>query len=220
MADRLTLYKRALQIAGERTITSLTENVEGRHLLDNVWTTGGVDLCLSEGTWSFAIRSAQVDYDTAVSPPFGYAHAFTKPDDYIRIVALCTDEFFRVPHLRYIDEGGYWWADEETIYVRYVSNDAAYGGNIGGWPPLFFEFVASHFATQIILKLSDSDERWSKFVNAADPHNTVRGRALLLAKAQVQQERGTQFIAPGTWTRSRMRGVNRRDGGSSSNLIG
>jgi hypothetical protein len=35
------------------------------------------------------------------------------------------DEFMRTPLTDYADEAGYWFSDYDTIYVRYVSDDAA-----------------------------------------------------------------------------------------------
>lgn len=218
--SRLQLYNDAALCAGERSLANLTEDTELRRLLDQVWNNGGVDGCLEEGQWEFAMRSVMIDYDPVIKPPFGYNRAFTKPTDWILTSAVCADEFFRVPLTRYVDEAGYWYSDLDQIYVRYVSNDPVYGANLGAWPKSFTEFVAAHFATQIILKLSDNDSRWSKFVNPENPEHSVRGRALLKAKSRCAMSGPSASMAQGNWTRSRTRGVNRRDGGGTTNLIG
>lgn len=218
--SRLQIYNRALQMAGERALANLSEDVEGRRLLDNVWNNGGVNLCLEAAQWAFAMRTVRIDYDPDVNPSFGYTYAFSKPDDWILTSAVCADEFFRVPLTRYYDEAGYWYSDINQIYVRYVSNDTAYGFNYGIWPESFTEFVAAHFATQIILKLSDEDSRYREFINPDNPKHSVRGRALEHAKSRCAMAGPPQFMAPGNWTRARQSGMQRRDGGSSSNLIG
>lgn len=218
--SRLQIYNDACLMAGERSLANLTEDTEARRLLDQVWNNSGVDSCLEEGQWQFAMRTVMLDYDPSVVPPFGYNRAFNKPTDWMLTSALCADEFFRVPLTRYVDEAGYWYSELDQIYVRYVSNDAAYGNNLGIWPKSFQEFVSAHFATQIILKLSDNDSRWSKFVNPENPEHSVRGRALLKAKSRCAMSGPSTSVAQGNWTKSRTRGVNRRDGGGSSNLIG
>ena len=107
MTDRLSIYNGALMLAGERFLASLTEEREPRRLLDHVWDTGGLKACLEMGQWAFAMRTTQVDYDTSVEPGFGYHRAFVKPDDWVLTSAVCEDEFFRSPLLRYWDEAGY-----------------------------------------------------------------------------------------------------------------
>ena len=217
---QLKLYNDALLLAGERALSGLTESVETRRLLDQVWADGGVDSCLEEGQWEFAMRAVEIDYDTTVVPPFGYNRAFSKPSDWIRTSALCSDEFFRVPLTRYFDEANYWYSDLDLIYVRYVSNDSTYGKNLDIWPQSFVEFAAAHFANKLILKTTNDEARRKLFDNPENPRHSIRGRALLHAKSLCASSSAPQFIAQGNWTRSRTRGVNRRDGGGTSNLIG
>lgn len=220
-ATRLSLYNDALLMAGERAIVTLTDNVEGRYLLDQVWNNNGVDGCLEEAQWEFAMRTIQLDYDPSVTPSYGYASAFDKPDDWILTSALCSDEFFRVPVMRYVDEAGFWFSDLQTIYVRYVSNDPNYGANMALWPRSFTDFVAAHFATKIILKITNDESRLNLFINLTNSEHSIRGRALLNAKSRCAMAGPTMLSAQGNWSLARTRGVNRRDGGNiSGDLIG
>ncbi len=157
MTTQLTLYNDALLLCGERFLASLTEEREPRRLLDQVWSSGGVKACLELGQWNFAMCSIQIDYDPGMEPDFGYRRAFVKPDDWVLTSGVCSDEFFRCPLLRYWDEANYWYSDLDTIYVRYVSNDVAYGMNLNHWPQTFAEVVEAHFAAKIIKKLSNSE---------------------------------------------------------------
>jgi len=220
MATRLSLYNDALLLVGERALASLTETTEPRRLLDQVWNNNGVDACLEEAQWTFAMRTVQIDYDTALTPSFGYARAFTKPTDWIRTSAVCADEYFESPVTGYVDEAGYWYADLDTIYVRYVSNDTLYGGNIGAWPKAFTEFAAAHFASLLILKTTNDTAKLKLFVNPERPEHSIRGRALLKAKSQCAMAGPTKFLAQGAWTKARTRGTSNRDGGSTTNLTG
>lgn len=219
--SKLQIYNDALLLIGERTIATLTDETEGRRLLDIVWDNNGVDGCLEEAQWEFAMRTVRIDYDPGIEPDYGYARAFDKPDDWILTSAVCSDEFFKVPILRYVDEAGFWFSDQDEIYVRYVSNDPNYGTNYGLWPRSFTEFVASHFASKIVLKISNDESRTRLFNNPDNPEHSIRGRALLNAKSRCAMASPTSYPAQGQWSRSRTRGVARRDGGGTSgNLIG
>lgn len=209
MTTRLSLYNDALLACGERALNSLTENREPRYLLDQIWNNNGVKNCLEEGQWYFAMRTIQLDYDPDIEPPFGYAHAFDKPTDWIRTVSLASDEFFRAPLLRYNDEAGYWYSDLNTIYVRYVSNDDAYGMNLALWPETFKEFVAAHFAMKVVLKITNDEDRFAKVVK-------IREMLMRTAKSKAAMADATQFPVPGSWSQSRRRGGFRSDGGSQS----
>lgn len=214
MATKLGVFNSALLLVGERFLASLSEEREPRRLLDHVWDTeNGVRTCLEEGQWHFAMRTVQLDYDPDTQPDFGYNRAFVKPSDWVLTSAVCSDEFFRTPLTRYTDETGFWYSDIDTIYVRYVSDSADYGKDLGKWPESFREFVSAHFANRIALKLSN-DEVQSKM---------MKTRELLKrqAKGRAAMAEPTAFPAQGNWSRSRNRFPNRRDGGNTSGgLIG
>lgn len=214
MADQLSIYNGALLHCGERFLASLTENREPRRLLDRVWSSNGVKACLELGQWNFAMRTIRIDYDSGIEPSYGYNRAFDKPDDWVLTSAVCSDEFFRAPLLRHVDEAGYWYSDIDTIYVRYVSNGANYGGDLNKWPESFREFVEAHFASKIILKLSNSEEELGRV-------EKLRAKFLKTAKSRAAMAEPTSFLARGQWGLSRNRYPNRRDGGGTSgNLIG
>lgn len=214
MATQLSLYNDALLVCGERFLASLTENREPRRLLDQVWSSEGVKWCLERGQWNFATRTIQIDYDSSIEPGYGYNRAFDKPTDWVNTRAVCSDEFFRSPLTRYHDEAGYWYSDLDTLFVRYISDDPAYGMNINHWPTTFTDVVAAHFASKIIKKLSNSEEEEARV-------QALRDKLLKEAKNSSAQAEPTQFPAPGAWSRARNRFPNRRDGGGTTgNLIG
>ena len=208
-ASQLSIYNGALLVVGERFISALTDETEPRRLLDNIWSNGGVRYCLEQGQWTHAMRTVQIDYDPSVTPSYGYARAFAKPTDWVNTSAVCSDEFFRVPLTRYVDEAGYWYSDLDTIYVRYVSNDVAYGMNLGGWPESFREYVEYYFASKILLKLSNSEQKVAALEKMVE-------QKLKLAKNKSAMAEPTMFPARGQWSNSRNRGPVRRDGGLTS----
>ncbi len=218
--SKLQLFNAALTICGERALASLSEDREPRRLLDQVWDDGGVRRCLEMGQWNFAMRAVRVDSDPDVEPEFGYSKAFSKPTDWVVTSALCSDEFFRSPLTEYSDESGYWYADTDPIYLRYVSDDTGYGGDLGLWTQTFCDYVAAHFAGKIILKLTSDKERRAEILGAnLDGRGGIEAARLLTARNKDAMAKPTSFPPSGNWSKSR-RGGSRNDGGSRGNLIG
>lgn len=194
--EKLRLYNNALLNVGERFLASLDEAREPRYLLDLAWDSGAVDFCLEQGQWNFAMRTSKFDFSASVQPPFGYQRAFAKPGDWIRTAGVCSDEFFRQPLLNYTDEASYWFADLESIYVRYVSNDNDFGLNVALWPQSFTKVVHGYLATEIVDKLTQDKERRAEV-------KSDWKKTLLDAKSKDAMDESTKFAPPGTWTTSR-----------------
>jgi len=211
--DRLKLYNDALIMAGERFLASLTEDREPRRLLDHMWDNEGIEHCLESGQWKFAMRAVRLDYDTDITPEFGVSRAFLKPTDWRLTSAVCSDEYFQTPLIQYSDEAGYWYADLDIIYVRYVSDDANYGMDLAKWPAKFKDYVASHFATGVVLKQTSDDKKKEQAVQ-------LEKDMLKMAKSHDAMSDPTKFPPPGNWTRSRNIGGSRERRGNRNQLIG
>lgn len=211
MATRLSIYNDACLLVGERALSSLTEEVETRRLLDQVYDNRGFRKCLAAGQWVFAMRAVAIDYDVAVDPGFGYQRAFEKPTDWELTSGVWSDEYLETPLTRYADEAGYWYADPDTIYVKYVSNDAAYGLDIANWPTEFEEYVSAYFAQKIAKKVGGL----AMYKEATFELEQAERKA----KNNNAMASPTKFPARGSWTRSRQqyRGGDRGNGGQ---LIG
>lgn len=222
MTDRLRIYNGALLLAGDRQLASLTEDREPRHLLDSVWDDGGVRYCLEQAQWFFAMRSTRLDYDPAIAPDWGYHRAFAKPSDWVITSGVFEDEFMKTPLVEYADEVGYWFSEFDQIFVKYVSDDSAFGGDLSRWPPTFTEYVKAYFAGRIVHKLMASREKLVFLLGP--PGREDRGwiaRALMIAKNKAAMTQPVTFPARGTWAQARHSGLRRRlDGGNPSALIG
>lgn len=213
MTDQLSLYNGALRNCGETRLASLTEAREARYLLDDVWADGAVKYCLERGLWYFAMRTSSLEPDPDVAAAFGYACGFSKPDDWVRTAAICSDEYFENPITEYVDEAGYWWSDTNPLYVRYVSTGPQYGGNLGNWPETFSQFVQAHLANEIVLKVTSSRDR------VATVQRDFKDK-LLVARSMAAMNEAAAFPPPGSWARAR-RGANpMSDGGNRNRLIG
>lgn len=157
LTNQLNIYNNALLMCEERTLAA-SESRKPRYLLDQVWNDGGVQACLEEGSWTWAARTVAVQYDPNVQPQFGYIHAFQKPADYVRTLAIASDPYFTAALTAFRDEDEWWWSDCATIYIKYVSNDPNYGMNMNNWSETFKQFVASHFAWKIVKALTHDKE--------------------------------------------------------------
>lgn len=214
MATRLTIYNGALLILGSRKLASITENREPRRVLDDIWNRDGVRTCLSMGLWNFATRTAQLDYSPSIEPDFGYQRAFDKPTDWVRTAAMCEDEFFKEPLIQYSDERQFIYADLDTIYAKWVSDSADYGGDLSLWPANFTRMVEHWFAHQACERITQG--RAKKADIAADMK-----KALSQASSTDAMDDPTKFLPPGNWSRARHRGMTgRRDRGRRGQLIG
>lgn len=212
MASKLQLFNQALILCGERPISSLSEDRESRRLLDEIYDSGGIKRCLEMGQWEFAIRTVQVDSDPDIEPEFGYSKAFTRPTDFVVLSAICSDGYFKTPLIDFVAESDYWYSDTDPIYIRYVSDDSSYGGDLGLWSQTFFDFVAAHFAGKIVLKLTGDKDRY-ELVKKAEK------AALLSARNKDAQNKPTMFPPPGRWVSARS-GGGRRDRGNRSDFTG
>jgi len=211
--SRLEIYNSALIICGERILSALTDAVKGRRLLDHVWDNDGVDACLEMGQWRFERRTVKLDYDTYLTTDFGYNRSFSKPTDWVATSAVCTDEYFTTPLLEYADEADYWYAEVDEIYVKYVSNDASFGGDLSLWPATFTDYVAAHFARKIVRALTHDTDK------ILEVEQEEKDR-LKTAKSKDAMTEPQKFPPPGNWTTSRYGGRSTRDRGNRGQLIG
>ena len=200
MTDKLSLYNAALSHIGERKLASLTEEREPRYVLDDIFDDGAIDYCLEQGLWSFATRTLEKDYTPSVEPDFGYRRGFQKPTDWLRTVALATDEYFKTPLTEYADETGFWYADWDKIYARYVSNDPLFGGNYALWPETFKLFVTRWMAFQAAPRITSSKVSVDELEKKAE-------KALHNAKSNDGSAKPTTFLPTGSWAASRRRGI-------------
>ena len=202
-ANKLDIYNGALLFIGDRQLTE-TDEGEAKRLLDSVWDRGGIDTVLEHGQWNFAMRSAKYEYEPSITPSFGYRYAFEKPDDLIRVCAICVDEYFNVPLLQYSDEADYWFADIDEIYVKIVSNDGSYGNDYSLWPQSFKRYVEAWFGCQIIWKLTQNQSK-------EEAKKEELRKLLVNAQSKDAQGDPTRFLPAGRFRTARL-GANYNNG--------
>jgi len=211
---KLRIYNGALDVIGQRPLASLTEERPSRRALDRVWDDGAIDDVLEAGQWYFATRSVRITYDPSITPDWGFKRVFEVPTDHIRTTAVCQDEMFNTPLLDVREEAGFWYASLDTIFVRYVSNDARYGGDMSLWPPTFVEYFKARMGFLVAIPLTQDKKK-------ADKAEAYMTKCLRDAKTKNAMADSSTSFAEGRWTAAR-RGLNRgwRDGGNRGSLLG
>lgn len=206
---QLSLYNGALRQLKERRLSALTDPVKARYELDNVWD-GTIKACLEQGYWNFAIRTAKFTPESGFTATFGYRNLFLIPSDFVRLVALCHDEYFQVPNNAYTEEAGNWYSDEPILYVSYISDDDDYGSNLAKWPESFVNYVELYLADQVCGLLTGEKDTVTKELKAA----------LVNARSKDAMNEPTKFMPQGRFTQSRQGGRANFDRGNRSRLIG
>jgi hypothetical protein len=199
-AEKLSLYKGALRLCEARSIATLTDDVEQRYVLDEIWDDGAIDACLEQGLWNHAMRTILIDCDAGFTDPLNAGwQRFTKPDDWVSVAQVSTDPSFTEPDLNYQDEGNYIYSYNQTLYIRYVSNDASYGNNYSLWPESFKTFVHAYMGLHALPRLSGATTEKDKLERRLQ-------RFLTVAKGRDAMKDPTKFPPETSWNRSR-RGV-------------
>jgi hypothetical protein len=193
--SRLSTYNEALRILGERRLVSLSENTPGRLELDAVWD-NAFKFVLEGGYWNFATRTVLAAADIDVEPIYGFDYAFLKPDDWVRTTQISVHADFSDPLNEYEDERGYWHANVDTIYVRYVSSDEDYGGDEDAWPISFVKALAAYLAFEVCLVINN---------NKSDRNDLFQlyEKRLREAKSRDAMNEPTRPLPAGNWTRAR-----------------
>lgn len=202
MADKLDIYQGALRLLGSHQVASLVENIPDRLRLDEAWDEV-VAYCLKRGLWNFATREAILSAH-ASAPTFGYTHKFTHPTDMVRVVAV-SDQATSNQFELFENRAGFFYADVETLYLTYISNNASYGLNIAAWPQDFADVVKARLAFEVALPITGDE---GKQANAF----TLFERNLKTAKALDAIDERVRFKPVGRLVRARTTQRSRQHG--------
>ncbi|HCZ47991.1 MAG TPA: hypothetical protein DCZ11_03180 [Gammaproteobacteria bacterium] len=198
---KLSIANGALRLLREHQLSQaeLTNGSrEPARVFNAIWDDGGVRACLEAGAWKFAKRSVQIDYSPSVAPAFGYQYAFDKPTDWVSTMGVYADANMVDPYRGYREEGAYWLAGRETLYVSYVSNANEYGGDFSLWPQTFNDFVQAHFASKMAGPMTDAGKEML----------VLREQMLQKALASDAHREPARAVLPGTWAVARRAGRN------------
>lgn len=205
MTDKLSVYKGALRLLGPTELATLTDNRPERHTLDAAWD-GAVAYLLKQGLWNFAIRSATLSSAaTPTGPHPGYDYAFSRPSDWVRTVSISSEPTFTTTFDDFEVQHTYFYTNITPVYLRYISNDAAYGLAIANWPEDFAKALEAWLAFESGLPVSGDRG------NRNDMLGLFKER-LARAKTLDAVDERVHWKKPGRWTRARITQRNTRDG--------
>lgn len=198
---KLEIYQRAILHCKQTPVTSLSENNEARRLCD-VHYVPMLQSLMEAGFWTHAMRTAEITVNGGVTPAIGYAYAHDLPADFVRKYVVSASETMEPPldyHTdgrAYLIEGGYLWSDVTPLYLRYTSNDAAYGLDLTKWPERLTEAACTELAYRIVPKLTGSSDL---------QHNLMSLKSMALGKANTFEalQQPTQTSRPGRWMTDR-----------------
>lgn len=151
----IALYNGALRLIKERRLSTISDAVPSRYLLDDVYA-GAKAYVLEQGQWAFASRSTSIA--GSASSNRGYSYRFTKPTDFVRLISISGSSTYYPPLEAYAEDGTYWFSNQTTIYITYVSNDASYGGDLTKWPETYSRAVEAFMAVEIAPHLTNQPQ--------------------------------------------------------------
>lgn len=157
MATILQTYNQALSMIGVRRLESVTIDRDARHELDSSYAFT-LQYCLEQGMWEFAMRTVSIASTTLPTLDYSMGFAFTVPADEVHTYLLGSNESFAPPLRDAVQADGYYFARATPVYVRYVSNDASYGGLLTRWPNVFANYFIAELASQVAYQLTRSGE--------------------------------------------------------------
>jgi hypothetical protein len=208
MTTKLEVYNLALLQMKASTLSSTTERVEARFVLDALWPTVVAGM-LEDGFWKFAMRSVRITQDTNIAPNFGYPMAFNMPDDWVRTYSLSLSENFEPFLDDWIEESNTFFAHAGPLYVRYISNsETGYGMDMTRWTARFVKALAFCLAWRASPKATGSSDNFNEKLEAD------YARALSQAKSFEALRDPPKQLPQGRWNSGRFsRNSGRFSGG-------
>lgn len=206
MADRLSIYRGALRLLGPTQLATLTEDRPERHNLDAAWT-ASVNYLLEQALWNFGLKTIEISGANDVEPLFGYDYAFEKPDDWVRTAGLSSSGVFSNddPFNDFEDQGGYWFANPDILYIQYMSNGPSYGWNIGAWRENFAKTVEAYLAFECGLPITQDrgnrNDLYSLF-----KERLARAKNLDAVDERVRRRPSGTLVRSRAWRGNRMNG--------------
>lgn len=205
MADKLSIYNDALLICRERELSALTDNIQARRYLDSAWNNDLLKSILEDQDWNCFKKFVQSDYNTAITPDFGYKRAHDLPTDFGRIAGVYSDELGRFPMREHHVEEGVIYTELDVFYLDYVPDADSVLERISSWPGYFARNVAGQLAVQVAGPLNASVDRREIVFEASERR--------LQAESNDAQMAPSKMKPPGSWTVARggMNYPRRRD---------
>jgi hypothetical protein len=196
LATRIQVYNDVLFKLKTRRLASLTDDRPERKTLDEAWD-GALDYMLEAGLWNFASRTEELQSSDSITPNFGYTYVFEKPEDYVRIIKISDIDTLTPTLDDFGEEGDYFLAWVDPLYLQYVSDGDDYGGDPGKWTASFTRALVLELAYRVAGHVTSAGEDAMKLLNQE------RERAIAYAKGKDVVNQPFVRLPPGRLTRSR-----------------
>ena len=143
MPGKVSLMNRALGVfAGGRIISPDDGTAEAAHC-SQAWD-GVRDAALAAFPWGFATKWARLARN-ADAPPFGFAHSYRLPDDFLYLIDIRGENDLEARPERHAIAGNAVYANAEQALTRYVYRHE----NCDLWPPHFCEVFSLRLAVAV-----------------------------------------------------------------------
>ena len=198
MANKLEVWNQALVHLEKEALASLTSQTEARYVFEKAWP-GVVEEAFNEGDWNFAKVSAALVLNNVETAATGWTYVFDYPSDYLRTLTVSNVPDFQQAFVDYIDQGGFLHANQNVMYLRYISNAkmaAATADADLAWPTLFWRYVALKLAYETCGKLTGGS-------TLRDSLERRKEKALRQAKSIDARNENNKIDRPGSWLRAR-----------------
>lgn len=152
MPTKLTCFNQALRLLAQPQMQDVADTGEDGDQLRSAWQ-AAVEICHEATEWDHAIKRWQCNR-LAATPTSGYDYYYVVPADCLRIIDISETGEPSDRLLDYKIEEGKIATNAQTVYIRYVSDDAM--NNPGRWSQTFGYFVATELAAQCAPMLNQS----------------------------------------------------------------
>lgn len=175
--DKLGVYNLALTLLGDHRLVGLSDDVEARYALDSSWDRA-VAFVFQAAYWRFALKTATLTHNGALTALPGYSSAFASPATYFRPHALFVLSGARECPIDVRQQGTQFHANVTPIYLRYVDN--ALIATEASWPETFAKAVAAYLAFDVSSRVSQDPQApnamfgiWQQYFGAAEAIEAV-----------------------------------------------
>lgn len=147
MSDKLSIYSDTLIKLGQRPLATLTDLRPEQRAIDRSFDRA-VKWMLESGLWKFATRTDELQTSNTATSQFGYNMVYEIPSDFVRIYRISDNNRFRPQLVDFRDRNGFFYCDNQPLFLEYISNDPSYGYNIGLWPESFVNALVDELAVR------------------------------------------------------------------------
>lgn len=152
---KVDIYNIALTLLGDHRLATATDDVESRYALDASWDRA-VAFVFQAAFWRFAIKTASLTHNGALTALPGYTSTFALPAGYYRPHAIFVLSGSRECPLEIRQQGVTLHANTTPIYLRYV--DSTLIATLTNWPETVANALGAYLAFVTAARISQDPQ--------------------------------------------------------------